>query len=685
MITMSFTKSITAKFIAALFIMLFIGQSIGAVVLILFTRAELFASLETRINRAASIVAGVSAGPLLSYDYSLIDTYVEEVLRDEEITAVHILDGKGSVVREKIKTAPPDVGSLNPFLFKKTLSKEMPVNAGGQKIGAVVIDYTAHAVNEHISTSTLIIGPYQLIMLVIVGVVMLILFNRDIKKPVSRINRAIEKITMGDLTTDIPDLGENEIGSVAKGLRFLIERVSTTIARFNALSGNVLTAVGQLTTALRNMSEAARRQSASIDDIVSTIKIANDSQKKTAENTDRLSRGSSENVSSLLEMKAVAEEIAVSTKRLFGSTEDSYVMLTEMTQIAAEIANSAGEVSKAVEDTSASVEEISASLNTVRDNTKKSSELQAGVIELLSGGTLAVADAIEAMEKIVDEVNYSAKIIDRLEERSKDIEKVLSVIKEVTEKTNLLSLNAAILAAQAGEYGKGFSVVADEIRGLSDRTSSSAKNIADIVRTIQGEIQAAVNAIQSGVKKAEDGKVLIFKSGEAIGHTLDAARSSSQMAQVVERATEEQAEGLRQIRISMDNVRTMIEQVAKVTEEEKKGSSYMLESVSEIKEVAEIVKKGTEEHAVGTSIISKNLEVTLEMVAQISQSSLDQFKANEGISAAVEHMKHASLAAIRDMEEVTASFDTLRKEVGVLKKETEIFRTGDVNRSSGNR
>ncbi len=677
---MIFKKSITAKFIAALFVVLLIGQSIGAVIFILFTRSELLESLEMRIKRAGNITAGVSSGPLLSFDYTLIDTYIEEIARDEEITAIHILDSKGKVVREKKKPAAPEVKRLNPFLFTKALSMKIPVTVGEEKVGEVVIDYTVRAINEDISKSMMIITLYQVMMLLSVGVVMMFLFNTNVKKPVARINRAIEKITMGDLTTDVPDLGENEIGSIAKGLRFLIERLSGTVMRFNSLSGNVLTAVGQLTTALRNVGEASKRQTTSIDGIVSAIRAANDYQKKSSENTDKLSRGSSENVSSLLEMKAVAGEIALSTGRLFSSTEDSYIMLTEMSQIAAAIAESAGEVSHAVENTSASVEEISASLNTVRDNTKKSSELTAGVIELLTGGTVAVADAIEAMEKIVTEVNYSAKIIDRLEERSKDIEKVLSVIKEVTEKTNLLSLNAAILAAQAGEYGKGFSVVADEIRSLSDRTSSSAKNIADIVRMIQTEIEAAVSAIRSGVKKVEDGKGLIFKSGEAMGETLEAARISSQMAKVVEKATEEQAEGLNQIRMSMENVRAMIEQVAKVTEEEKKGSSYMLESISEIKEVAELVKKGTEEHAVGTNVISKNLELTLDMVSQINQSAQNQLKTNQEIISAVEQMKHAAISAVRDMEEVTLSFGTLRKEVEVLKKETEIFRTGGVER-----
>jgi methyl-accepting chemotaxis protein len=117
---------------------------------------------------------------------------------------------------------------------------------------------------------------------------------------------------------------------------------------------------------------------------------------------------------------------------------------------------------------------------------------------------MSVVNAIEGMENISEEVKKSAEIIQRLGIRSVDIEKILSVIKDVTEQTNLLSLNAAILAAQAGEYGKSFSVVADEIRGLSERTSSSTREIGGIVKTIQQDIKDAVFTIDSAKEKVEE-------------------------------------------------------------------------------------------------------------------------------------------------------------------------------------
>ncbi|MCL5422875.1 MAG: methyl-accepting chemotaxis protein [Nitrospirae bacterium] len=678
-------NTLVTNFIGIMLLILIVGQGILYTWLLLYQKVYLEKRLMDEVMATAGHIADMTAAT--GADAASLDRFLDVLLKGGLILSVKVTDGGGRLVAAKGVTGEAKKEGFGPFVIfyiptVNTLS--IPLKADTTGAGNVEVVYSGHSVNE-VMRRFLVIPPImQSVTFFFVILAIAKFFQRKVSRPVESINSALARITAGDLTVEVPGQGDKEIGSIAKGLQFLVETLSTTIARINSLSGNVAAAMGQLTVILNNVGEAARKQSRSVDDMISAVRAANDAQARTTENADKLSLASSENVSSLLEMRSAAEEIASSTGRLFKSAGDSYAMIAEMSQTSKAIAESAGEVSRAVENTSSSVEEISASLNAVRENTRKSSELTSQVRMLLTDrGTHAVADAIEAMEEIVEEVDHSAKIITTLEERSKNIEKILSVIREVTEKTNLLSLNAAILAAQAGEYGKGFSVVADEIRSLSDRTSSSARDIAGIVRTIQSEIHEAVTSISSGVKKVEEGKDLIMRTGEAIGETVEAAQKSSRMATVVEKATEEQAEGLKQIRLSMENVRVMIEQVAKATDEERKGSSHMLDSISDVKEVAEIVKKGTEEHAGGTNVISRNLELTQEMVSQISRSAQNQKKVNEGIVGAVEQMKKAGLSTVRDLEEVTVSFNTLRDEVEVLKREMESFKTGNPGKEKG--
>lgn len=667
--------SIAARFTFVVLLILIIGQGSLWIWFVNGQRDLHIELTKERIKSNADILITMSAPLILNSDYITLDQYMDAIAKDEDIISIKVTDKKGNILRQRIIREVDRGKNLNPFYVPNINTYSAPVTSGNEIIGNIEILYSSERTNRNIKKLLTISPLGQIIVFIFVTWAIFFFFQRTMGRPVGMINDLLSRVTAGDLTVKLPEMNQKEMESIAKGLRFLIERFSDTIKKFYSISGNVATAVEQLTLTLKNVSDAAKRQSMTIDSIVTSIKSASDSQRSITESTEKLSASAAENVTSLLEIKATAEEIALSTERLFRAVEDSYSMIAETSQTSKAIAESTVGLSIATESTTSSVNEINTSIREVEENAKRSAEMASKVRELLTDqGTLAIADAIDAVEKIVDEVNRSSIIIKRLDERSKGIEKILQVIKEITEKTNLLSLNAAILAVQAGEYGKSFSVVADEIRTLSDRTSSSAKEIANIVEIIKRDIKEAVESIKAGVERADYGKRMIFKAGEAMGQTLEAAQRSAQMAKIIERATEEQAEALRQISISMENIQRMLEQVAKATEEQEKSSSHMLDSVGNIKEVAEIVKRGTQEHASGTMIITRNIELTSSMVSQINQAAQEQMRVNEKIVTSIEEIKSTINATASDIEEIALSFNTLRDEIETLKRETEIFR-----------
>jgi methyl-accepting chemotaxis protein len=391
--------------------------------------------------------------------------------------------------------------------------------------------------------------------------------------------------------------------------------------------------------------------------------------------TEKLSSFSAENVSSLLEVKVTSEEIAANVQRLFKATEDSYSVVVQMNQAAKAIAENAARASSAVEDTSASVEEVGASVREVEEHARESAKLAETVREVTSNvGMMSVVNAVEGMENISEEVKKSAEIIQRLGIRSGDIEKILSVIKDVTEQTNLLSLNAAILAAQAGEYGKSFSVVADEIRGLSERTSSSTREIGGIVMTIQQDIRDAVNSINATQEKAEEGNSLVVRVGEALGEILNTAIHSTEMTKAIARATQEQSLGLKQITSAVEEIRKMMSSVAKSTKEQDNALSYLLEGTGEVKEVAELSKRGAFEQAEGTKLISRNLDLANDRIKQISEAIVGQKKLHSSIIDAMDKIGDSGTSTIRDMEDVSVSLKTLAQEIETFRQDMEVFK-----------
>ncbi|GAB4490563.1 MAG: hypothetical protein OHK006_23560 [Thermodesulfovibrionales bacterium] len=670
-------KTLSAKFITAVFVLLLAGQTVGAVLYLLSTRSALFDSLQARMKRAASVAAGASSSAMLNFDYAAIEVYLDEITRDDEISSIHVLDEGGKVLREKIRADDADLTSMNPLLFRKAMELRVPVVAAGKRIGEVQIHYNARTINETLQRHMIMVGLYQALLLMLVAILLMLLFGRYIKQPLSTIGRTLDKITLGDLTAEVPDVGDNEIGEIAKGIAFLKNKLTESITRINSTGVNVTMAVKQLELTYQTVLDGGMQQAGAIKDLLRAVQTVSRSQSEIGDGTTKLNSFSAENVSSLLEMKAAAEEIASHTQRLFKATEDSYSVAVQLSHSSKEISESATQASAGLDDTSASVEEIEASIKEVAEHARESSQLAEQVKEATSsGGMMSVVNASEGMENIAAQVKKSAEIIEQLGTRSADIEKVLSVIKDVTEQTNLLSLNAAILAAQAGEYGKSFSVVADEISALSERTASSTREISSIVKTIQRDIKEAVYSINSTKAKVEEGNSLVIKVGEALRDILNASYHSSDMTKAIERATDEQSLGLRQITAAIDNIRKTMFTVVKATTEQHKAIAYLLDGIGDVKEVAELTKRGALEQAEGIKLMSKNIELASERINQINQLNQTQKKLNNEMNASIEQIDAAGLATARDMEKVTSSLQALAREIDALKLEMEAFRVG---------
>ncbi|HYQ48049.1 MAG TPA: hypothetical protein VEP69_03195, partial [Thermodesulfovibrionales bacterium] len=206
---MSFRKSITGRFIATIFLVLLISQSVGTAAFIMYIRATFMDELQSRMKHSATVMAGVGASWLRSNDFTQIDFFMDEIARDDAVTSVHMSDAQGKVFREKIKAEDADILSSNPFFYTRPLRVTVPVNADGAKIGEVSVHFTPMSINHRISSNLLLIMFYQGIVLLLLIFIVIYFFNRNIKKPVLLISKAIERITTGDLTVTVPDPGDN--------------------------------------------------------------------------------------------------------------------------------------------------------------------------------------------------------------------------------------------------------------------------------------------------------------------------------------------------------------------------------------------------------------------------------------------------------------------------------------------
>lgn len=236
--------------------------------------------------------------------------------------------------------------------------------------------------------------------------------------------------------------------------------------------------------------------------------------------------------------------------------------------------------SQAATSMAASVEELSVSISQVADSARDAARLSGEAESATADGLAVVQKTISEMERVASEIERSADLVLNLGERSRQISGIVDVIREIAEQTNLLALNAAIEAARAGEQGRGFAVVADEVRKLAERTAQSTREVSGTIEAIVNETQGAAEHMKSVREDVGKGVAQARAAGEAL-HTIDDRTGRAVgVARVIADSTGEQSSASQEIAVAVERVAQMSEENAQAARENQDAAAQ-LAAVSE--------------------------------------------------------------------------------------------------------
>jgi len=511
----------------------------------------------------------------------------------------------------------------------------IPLANGSASFRLVANEHEASTILGQLRWSNL--GVALLALVVAIGLASL--WSRFIIRPVLELAGNARRMADGDLTQRASVDSSDEIGDLATAFNTMAANLDRTVSNLIRSQTQLKSVVDNVGSRSRTVAEAVDEQRSMIDGTYHSIDQLNTGFRKITDNVEALSASSEETSSSMLQMVASIEEVSRHTDTLYNSVEETASATGEMVTSINEVDQNVDFLSNFVTDTSSSMVEMSASIAQVESNAARSYDLALAVADAAESGMKAVRETIDGMEQIRHSVAESNAVIARLGDRSTAIGKILNVIEDIAEQTNLLALNAAILAAAAGEHGKGFSVVAAEIRDLSERTASSTREIANLIRSVQDEVGNALRSMSTGTKLVEDGVSLSHEAGKALNNILESSTKASEMGKEIAAATREQASGSENVAQSIGRLQELVSQINGATTQQAQGSEHIMKAVESMREVTKYVRQAMVEQRSGSTMISSAAERMIDMIHEIFQVATSQASESEKIVRTMEQVR----------------------------------------------
>lgn len=448
----------------------------------------------------------------------------------------------------------------------------IPVNVDGSHWGALRLGIPLTEISMA-KKQAILWGLAVGIGVIVLGAIVSLRMVSSITRPVKRLAEQARLAARGDLTIRTEVKSHDEIGVLAGAVNDMTDNIRELIR-------NVVKVTNELSDDSHLLSKNAGEQSHACQNIAAAV--------------DQVAKSCSEQTTNVNQTDEVIEQLSQAVGQIAAGAGEQAAHVTSTAEVLSQVANSIQEVANSAQAVSIAAEQTS------------------GAAE---AGGQAVQHSIEGMERIRQKVFDTAARIKELGEHSNQIGEIIQVIDEIAEQTNLLALNAAIEAARAGEHGKGFAVVADEVRKLAERSGKATKEIAELINNIQKGTERAVEAMDEGTGEVEAGSKLATEAGEALEAILRTVKQTYDQVQSISAAAEEISASSAEMVRAMDTVAAITQQNTAATEQMSAGSSQVQVSVKGVARSSQEIASAAEE----VSAAMEELTTSGEEVAQSAE------------------------------------------------------------------
>jgi methyl-accepting chemotaxis protein len=523
----------------------------------------------------------------------------------------------------------------------------------------------AGTAKTRVQTFLIVVASVATLFAIVVGLFVATGIVRPLQQVVDNLSSIAEG--GGDLTRELAVKSKDEVGLLAQSFNSFLQRQRDMVSRIRAVAEDLSQANEKIKVSSHQVMEGAVRQSQSLEESSKAIEGIDEAVGGISESTGHLVSAAEESSSAMLELGATIEEIAGQMEKLFATVDETSSSINQMSVASQEVSENVNILASSTEVTVSSMLEMDASIKEIEGNAALTSQLSNEAAEDAQLGKKTVEETIHGIETIRDTVDRASQAIMELGSQSSAIGKILTVIDDVADQTSLLALNAAIIAAQAGEHGKGFAVVADEIRELAERTAVSTREIATIIGNLQEGTQEAVLAMNRGSERVHEEVKRSQEAGVALEKIRTSTLKAMEQVNSIVRATQEQSRGSRQVTESMNQVAAMLEQIASAVNQQSCGNRQLAESAEAMRDIAAHGKQSTGEQARGGRQITQSMEQIRSMITRIDEATKELTQRSRQVVDAVNSVHkvaEGNASRTAELDQVVETLDRLTSELG---------------------
>jgi methyl-accepting chemotaxis protein len=635
-------------------------------------------ALTTRVETMAEIL-GIHTGPALTFrDEEAAEETLAALGAERDVLSACLFGSSGKLFASFVRgdratdCRTPSATHDTHHFEGQHLELVHWIEADGERTGAIQIRWDSREIRERIQSSIIIVLSV-LGLTALVGFLITSRLHRNVTVPLAGLVAGSEALARGDLSVAVNAEKRDEIGVLANSFNSMAESLGGLVSQVRENILAVSEASESLERTGRAMSSESRRQESVVEETSRSIATMSGSIDSVNENVAQLEESARETAGSIVEMDSSVSAIAQHMDNLAGAIDVTSSSIMQLTMSIHEIAENMVGLDRATDTTSTALQDLHASVAVIGNNAEECHVLTQNASKEAADGRQSVEETIAAMHEIRASFTDLQNVIGELSRKSDSIGEIVQVIGEVAEETNLLSLNAAIIAAQANEHGKAFSVVASSVKSLAERTARSTREIASLIASVQKETLKAVEAMEENGQRVEKGVGLSNQAGEGLRRIIESTDRSAEMVREIVENSAVQGRDLAQVDRAMVEVKEIVTQIDRSIHEQKNASGEIAQATEKIGALGQQVKGSTEEQRNGSKLITGAMEKVMSMIEHILASTREQASQSEQIRIALESFREVTVENARRADDLGKTVSSLSDRSNQLEDEINRF------------